>query len=119
MPSVACRLHGEMGWPSHILCFDVNSGCSGFVYGLYTAYSLLAGMGKNARAVLCCGDISSNFTDPADRAVRPVFSDAASAIAIELREGEDLVSYFNLETDGSGRDAITAGHPRARMRTCA
>lgn len=110
LPSVACRLHGEMGWPKHILCFDINSGCSGFVYGLYTAYSLLAGMGPGARAVLCCGDISSGFTDPADRAVRPVFSDAASAIAIEVQEGGG-VSYFNLETDGSGRDAITAGHP--------
>lgn len=109
LPSVACRLHGEMGWPAHTLCFDINSGCSGFVYGLYTAYSLLAGMGKNARAVLCCGDLSSRFTDPTDRAVRPVFSDAASAIAIEAGGGG--ISYFNLETDGSGREAITAGHP--------
>ena len=119
LPSVACRLHGEMGWPQHVLCFDVNSGCSGFVYGLYTAYSLLAGMGKGARAVLCCGDISSRFTDPADRAVRPVFSDAASAIAIETKEDGDFVSYFNLETDGSGREAITAGPaatPDAFMR---
>jgi 3-oxoacyl-[acyl-carrier-protein] synthase III len=112
LPSISCRLHGEMDWKPNTLCFDINSGCSGFVYGLYTAYSLLAGIGKkNARAVLCCGDISSRFTDPHDRAVRPVFSDAASAIGIEM--GEDLneiTGYFNLETDGSGRDAIKAGN---------
>ena len=119
LPSIACRLHGEMGWGSHTLCFDINSGCSGFVYGLYTVYALLAGMGKhNARAVFCCGDVSSRFTDPQDRAVRPVFSDAASAIGISFDEAGPL-SYFHLQTDGSGRDAIAAGPagtPDAFMR---
>lgn len=112
LPSVSCRLHGEMGWGTHTLCFDINSGCSGFVYGLYTVYSLLAGMGKkNARAVLCCGDLSSRFTDPTDRAVRPVFSDAASAVGIETGgDASEISGYFNLETDGSGRDAIRAGN---------
>jgi len=112
LPSVSCRLHGEMGWGSNTLCFDINSGCSGFVYGLYTVYTLLAGMThKKGRAVLCCGDISSRFTDPTDRSVRPVFSDAASAIAVEMGDNRDeITGYFNLETDGSGRDAIKAGH---------
>lgn len=112
LPSVACRIHGEMGWKNNTLCFDVNSGCSGFVYGLYVVKALLSGMNKKqARAVLCCGDISSRFTDPNDRAVRPVFSDAASAIGIEMNDDADeITGYFNLETDGSGRDAIKAGY---------
>lgn len=112
LPSISCRLHGEMGWSNNTLCFDINSGCSGFVYGLFTVSTLLAGLGrKKARAVLCCGDISSRFTDPEDRAVRPVFSDAASAIGIEIGDNADeITGYFNLETDGTGRDAIKAGY---------
>ena len=114
LPSISCRLHGELGWKPNTLCFDVNSGCSGFVYGLYTVNALLAGLNKkNARAILCCGDISSRFTDPTDRAVRPVFSDAASAIGIEMGDDVDeITGYFNLETDGSGKDAIQAGGPK-------
>lgn len=46
LPSISCRLHGELNMPIRTLCFDINSGCSGFVYGLYTVGSLLAGMGK-------------------------------------------------------------------------
>lgn len=113
LPSVSCRLHGELGWKPNTLCFDINSGCSGFVYGLYTVNALLAGMNKKgARAVLCCGDISSQFTDPNDRAVKPVFSDAVSAIGIEIGDNlDEITGYFNLETDGSGRDAIKAGYP--------
>lgn len=111
LPSISCRIHGELGWKTNTLCFDVNSGCSGFVYGLYVVNAMLSGLNKkNARAVLCCGDISSRFTDPIDRAVRPVFSDAVSAIGIEMcNEADEITGYFNLETDGSGRDAIKAG----------
>lgn len=108
IPSVSCRLHGDLNFPQHTLCFDINSGCSGFVYGLYTVSTMLSGMGKSgARAILCCGDISSQLTETTDKSVRSVFSDAVSAIGIEMSEDpEEITGYFNLETAGKGQDAI-------------
>lgn len=107
IPSVACQLHGDLNFGIDTLCYDINSGCSGFVYGLHTVHSIMATFEKeNVRALLCCGDISSQITDANDRTVRPIFSDAASVIAIEKNQESTISGYFNLQTDGSGQKAI-------------
>lgn len=107
IPSVACQLHGDLHFGVDTLCYDINSGCSGFVYGLHTISSIMATFDKeNVRALLCCGDVSSQITDASDRTVRPIFSDAASVIAIEKTKDSSVSGYFNLQTDGSGQKAI-------------
>lgn len=108
IPSIACQLHGDFKISNDALCYDINSGCSGFVYGLHTISMLIASLEKkNVRALLCCGDISSQLIDPNDKTVKPIFSDAASIIAIESCEDKSNVSgYFNLQTAGSGQHSI-------------
>lgn len=108
IPSVSCQLHGDLNMSYDTLCYDINSGCSGFVYGLHTVSSLLSSLdNKNGRALLCCGDISSQLIEPNDRSSKPIFSDAISVIAIENSSNNSSVSgYFNLQTDGSGQNAI-------------
>lgn len=108
IPSISCRIHGNLKMGSQTLCYDMNSGCSGFVYGLNTVYALLAGMGKvNGKAILCCGDLSTHLIEPNDKSVRPIFSDGVAAVAIENSVDEaSNASFFNLETDGSGQHAI-------------
>ncbi len=107
VPSISCQLHGDLGFSQHVIAYDINSGCSGFVYGLHTIYQLLASIDKKvSRALLCCGDISSALTDENDLAVRPIFSDAASVTALEYDRSSSEESYFNLETIGEGQGAI-------------
>ncbi|MCO5261133.1 MAG: ketoacyl-ACP synthase III [Crocinitomicaceae bacterium] len=107
IPSVANRLHGDLKLSSNTMCFDMISGCSGFVYGLNSVYSILSGLGNTARAILCCGDISTQLIDKNDKSVRPIFSDAATAIAVEYnKDNKSLISYFNLQSEGSGQHAI-------------
>jgi 3-oxoacyl-[acyl-carrier-protein] synthase-3 len=107
IPSVACQIHGDLEFESQTMCYDINSGCSGFVYGLHTVSQLLAGINKpEARAILCSGDISTSLIDPLDRSVRPIFSDAVSVIGIENTDDESITGYFNLETMGKGQHAI-------------
>lgn len=108
IPSVTCQIHGEMNFSPDTLCYDINSGCSGFVYGLHTISTLLSGFEKNnARAILCCGDISSQLISSKDMSVVPIFSDAVSVIGIEGIEDKTSISgYFNLQTEGSGQKAI-------------
>lgn len=108
IPSIACQLHGDMSFPLNTLSYDINSGCSGFVYGLHTVNTLISSLEKkNARAILCCGDISSQLIDANDRSVKPIFSDAVSVIGIEMMNDKTAISgYFNLQTEGSGQKAI-------------
>lgn len=105
VPSVSCQLHGELKMNIDTLCFDINSGCSGYVYGLHTVGSLLASLPNNSKAILCCGDFSSRLIEPGDTATQPIFSDAVSVTAFEKNECDD-VSHFNLQTDGSGQKVI-------------
>jgi len=106
IPSIACQIHGEMDFPSSALAYDINSGCSGFVYGLHTVSQLLTSLDQQGkRAILCCGDVSTDLTEESDMAVKPIFSDAVSAIGIENDSGTE--SYFNLETFGKGQKAIS------------
>lgn len=106
IPSLACEIHGELNFPATALAYDINSGCSGFVYGLHTASQLLTSLDQESkRAILCCGDISSSLTEENDMAVKPIFSDAVSAIGLEWDANTE--SYFNLETFGKGKKAIS------------
>jgi len=108
IPSVSCQLHGDLKMSTDTLCYDINSGCSGFVYGMHTVSTLLSSLDKkNGRALLCCGDISSQLIEPNDKSSKPIFSDAVSVIAIENSvENSSVTGYFNLQTDGSGQNAI-------------
>lgn len=108
MPSLACKLQGDLLFSNRTFCYDINSGCSGFVYGLHTVNSLLANLSQaKGRAILCCGDLSSILTEDSDQTVRPIFSDAVAAIGVEKSEAfSDSVSYFHLQTFGQGQEAI-------------
>ena len=106
IPSLACQIHGEMDFSTTALAYDINSGCSGFVYGLHTASQLISSLDQEGkRAILCCGDVSSSLTEKGDMAVKPIFSDAVSAIGLEYDGSSE--SYFNLETFGKGQKAIS------------
>ncbi len=109
IPSIACLLHEDLDLPKEVLCFDVNSGCSGFVYGLHLASNLLNSLNDTSKkAILCCGDLSSQLIAPNDPSTLPIFSDGAAAIGIErLEEWKNKITgHFNLETIGKGKDAI-------------
>ncbi len=108
IPSIACQIHGDFGFNTEVLCYDINSGCSGFVYGLHTVSALMQTVfKKNVRALLCCGDVSSQLIENIDRATRPIFSDAVSVIGLELnKDNTEATGYFNLETAGKGQQVI-------------
>jgi 3-oxoacyl-[acyl-carrier-protein] synthase-3 len=90
------------------MCYDINSGCSGYVYGLQTIASILATVNKDSsRALLCCGDVSTHLLSESDTSTQPIFSDAISVTAVEFHSKDDNISaYFNLETIGKGQKAI-------------
>lgn len=83
------------------MAFDMRLGCSGFVYGLAVASSLVENGFE--RVLLCVGDVASRFVDTADHAIAPIMGDAGAAILIERRKSDSL---FQLYSDGSGARAL-------------
>ncbi|MEG2623284.1 MAG: ketoacyl-ACP synthase III [Clostridia bacterium] len=96
-PSTACVLHGRLGLQKSALAFDINLGCSGFVYGLSVAASFICGMGLK-RVLLLVGDIlrKNKTVDPKDTLL---FGDVGTATLIEAGDGIIESALF---TDGTG-----------------
>lgn len=104
LPSTSAILQHRLGLPNSCLTFDVGLGCSGFVYGLSIASTMLKGSGLK-RALVLSGDVSSATCSFTDKSTYPLFGDAGTAVAIENIE-DDTVWTFDLNTDGSGYEAI-------------
>lgn len=78
LPASACVLHGKLDLPEDCGAFDVNLGCSAYVYGLILAKSLIvSGMAHNV--VLATADTYTKLINPMDKSTRTLFGDAATA----------------------------------------
>lgn len=100
-PSSAIAIQHMLGMPVASMAFNISLGCSGFVYGLSIASSLVeSGLEK---VLLCVGDVASRFVDPLDHTIAPLMGDAGSATLIERAPSE---SYFQLYSDGAGARAL-------------
>lgn len=105
LPSVGPIAQNRLGLSKKCMSFDVGLGCSGYVYGLNILISLLKA--NNAkRGVLLAGDISTISCSYNDRSTYPLFGDAASATFVEMNDEKGSQVFFDLNTDGSGEDAI-------------
>ncbi len=113
IPATACLLQNRLGLPTSCAAFDVNLGCSGYVYGLKITGSMLSGRGCR-RALLLAGDTPAKGPLPSKRSsVPPIFGDAATATALEWSEDAPEVP-FDLRTDGTGWRSIMELRPGGR-----
>jgi 3-oxoacyl-[acyl-carrier-protein] synthase III len=100
-PSTACVVCDKLHLQSPS-AFDLQAGCSGFVYGLTTASQFLrTGLKKNALVI--GADAISRFIDFSDRTTCVLFGDAAGAMVLtSSEEGPDQILCSIDGTDGSG-----------------
>lgn len=101
LPATACTLQNRLGLPSSCAALDFNQGCSGYIYGLYLAKSLVSsGMAQNV--LLVTAETYSKFIHPRDRTVRVLFGDAATATLINANPSGAKIGEITLGTDGAG-----------------
>lgn len=100
LPATSCVIHGHLGLRRECAAFDINLGCSGYTYGLWTVGHLLKSSGMR-RALLLAGDTVSKICNPADKSVMPVFGDAGTATLLEADPTAEPIA-FALGTDGKG-----------------
>lgn len=82
--------------------FDVNAGCSGFLYALSTA-SKFVETGRYKKVIVVGAEKMSSIVDYQDRATCPIFGDGSGAVMIEPTT-ENIGIYDEiLRSDGVGR----------------
>lgn len=104
LPSTACVIQNKLGLQTSCGSFDINLGCSGFVYGLAVAKGLIeANIAKNI--LFITSETYNKHLHPKDKGNRTIFGDGASATLIST-EGFAKIGEFSLGTDGRGADCL-------------
>lgn len=103
-PSTACSIQGALGIRNQSFAFDVNAVCTGFIYGLSLAVSLLES--SSVDNVLVVGvDVFSRVTDWRDRSC-VFFGDGAGAIVVQRVEPGTSFFASSIYADGVGVDGF-------------
>src|SRR5712691_1265130 len=85
LPATACTMQTRLGLRTSCGVLDINQGCSGFVYGLALAKSLVEA-GTASCVLLVTADTYTKFLHPRDRSVRAIFGDGAAATLVVSRD---------------------------------
>ncbi|NVN96369.1 MAG: ketoacyl-ACP synthase III [Bacteroidetes bacterium] len=82
--------------------YDLNAGCSGFLFALATA-SRFVESGQYKKVIVVGAEKMSSIVDYTDRATCPIFGDGAGAILLEPVQEELGIIDMILRSDGAGR----------------
>ena len=96
-PSTACILQNKLG-AFGAAAFDVQAVCSGFVYGLTIADSMIRS-GAATRALVIGAEVFSRILDFKDRTTCVLFGDGAGAVVLEASEQPGILAT-DLHADG-------------------
>ena len=106
-PNTASALQERLGITNGCPCLDVNAACTGWVYGLVVANSLIqTGVYKNILLVGC--EMTSTFNNWEDRSTCVLFGDGSGATVLtrsEDEKGSRLIDSV-LSSDSSKKDAL-------------
>ena len=103
-PATSCLLQDKLG-ATDVPAFDLQAGCSGWVYGVATA-SQFVRAGTYDHVLVVGADILSRFTDWTDRSTCVLFGDAAGATVIGPTVPDTGVLATCLGADGSGGELL-------------
>ena len=96
-PSTACIVQRKLGAIGGA-AFDVQAVCSGFVYGLAVADSMIRG-GLASRALVIGSEIFSRILDFKDRTTCVLFGDGAGAVVLQASDTPGILAS-DLHADG-------------------
>ncbi|GGI84646.1 ketoacyl-ACP synthase III [Shewanella gelidii] len=116
IPNIASTVQAEIG--AKCAAFDVNAACSGFLYGLGLASSLIKS-GQNQKVLVIGAERLSFYLDWSRRETAVLFGDGAGAVVLEASEIEGGVLGYELNNDPAGRDILSAGFGTAMDRFAA
>lgn len=104
-PQTACILQDRLGLREDCFVIDLPLGCSGWVYGMSVATSMMQ-TGHFKKGLVICAETNTKNRSMKDRSVRPLFGDAATVTALEFDPAWDKPMNFVFGVDGKGWQAV-------------
>jgi 3-oxoacyl-[acyl-carrier-protein] synthase-3 len=115
MPSTACITQRKLGLINAV-CFDLTAACSGSLYAIKVAESILKNSNYNT-AMIIGTEILSRTVDWKDRNTCVLFGDGAGAIILKKGiKGKNIISS-DFGSDGSGADLLRIPAGGSRLPT--
>jgi 3-oxoacyl-[acyl-carrier-protein] synthase-3 len=103
-PSSATKVQAALGIDDCV-AFDVHAVCTGFLYALSVADSMLRS-DNASRALVIGSETFSRILDWEDRATCVLFGDGAGALVLAAEEGERGILATKLHADGRHNDLL-------------
>lgn len=106
-PNTASALQEKLGITNHCGCLDINAACTGWIYGMTMANSMIqTGLYKN---ILVVGtEMASTFNNWQDRSTCVLFGDGSGAVVLSRTEEEGSSQILDaiLTSDSSKKEAL-------------
>ena len=105
-PATSCIIQKKLGLKNAV-ALDISAACSGFVYGLTIADSMIKS-GSYKNAVVVGAETLSRITDWADRTTCVLFGDGAGAAVLRATSEKTGILSYSIKTDGNYLDCLKA-----------
>jgi 3-oxoacyl-[acyl-carrier-protein] synthase-3 len=102
-PSTACKVQAKIE-NKRAIAFDISAACTGFIYALYVADSVMRTKGVD-KALVIGAERFSKIINWEDRTTCILFGDGAGAVLLKKGEDEGILG-FDLGADGSYGDLL-------------
>ncbi|MBI4726820.1 ketoacyl-ACP synthase III [candidate division TA06 bacterium] len=103
-PSTACIVQAALG-AKNAAAFDLSAGCTGFIYGLELARSLIVADPKRKVLVIGAEELTK-ITDWTDRGTCVLFGDGAGAAVLGMADDDRGILSTYLGADGNLGDLL-------------
>ncbi len=108
-PSSASVVQKRLALSQDCACFEINLGCSGFVYGMQVAMNLMAGSPQTKYGLLLMGETASKLVDPLDKSIVMMYGDAGAAVLLERNAGAQTTTLLRSDGDRFKSIILPAG----------
>lgn len=117
LPSTGCIIQAELGC-NNAAAMDVVAACSGFLYGLSLANSMIR-TGQSKYALVIGAEILTQYVDYTDRQTCVLFGDGAGAAVIGSVEGNRGILAAKIRSDGRYEEQLFSPGGGTRRRPTA
>ncbi len=122
-PATACVLQERLGC-RNAAAFDITAACSGFIYSLEIARSMITGSSNYQKALVVGAEVFSKIVNWEDRSTCILFGDGAGAALLSAEDSSESSALSNtginildilLRADGSGAEKLWVPEGGSRM----
>src|SRR5918911_2877462 len=107
LPSTGCLIQAELG-ANNAAAFDLAAACSGFLYGLTLADTMIRA-GQSRLALVIGAEVLTKYVDYTDRSTCVIFGDGAGAALLgPVEGGERGILASRIKSDGRYAEQLYA-----------